>query len=126
MPKHTTTLLERINYRSTGWTEVMKRNMELLNDTLLKARNLLDVDDTNPLQQGDVLRFNGYIQKWQNVPGRNYFPSTTTSTTVTTTTTTTVTTTTVTVTTTTGPPATTTTTSTTTTTTTETTTTTTV
>lgn len=89
MPKHPETGLERIDFRQSGWTEVLKRNMELLNDALLYAEELLDVDDTFNLNGGDILRWNGYIQKFQNIPGSYYFPATTTSTTTSTTTTTT-------------------------------------
>lgn len=55
--------LETIKYGAHGWTEIMDRNARLLNDTLLKASNLLDVD-INSLSNNDVLYWN--TSKWSN------------------------------------------------------------
>lgn len=80
MGKHADTELERIEYGQTGFARVMTRNMNLLNDTLLKVQSMLDVDITS-LGDNDVLAWNATSEKFENIPWETAFPTTTTTTT---------------------------------------------
>lgn len=84
MPYHSDTQLERIDFRSTGWRQIMGRNMVRLNDTLLYVSGMLDVDLTS-LSDRDILQYNAGTSKFENVSYDSIFPSTTTTSTTTTT-----------------------------------------
>lgn len=81
---HPETQLERLRYGSQSWSEIMRDNAQLLEDTLLKLSNLLDVDITS-LQDGDILWYNSSSGKFENVAYTTVFSTTTTSSTTTTT-----------------------------------------
>jgi hypothetical protein len=78
--------LRYADYGYTLWnTNVNNYNLTLLNNTLLKLRNLLDVDDSG-LTTGDALTYVASSQKWERRPlptGWHLITSTTTTTTTT-------------------------------------------
>jgi len=55
--------LETANYNMPGWEKIYNKNVELLNDTLLKVNALLDVD-VSTLQDGQVLTWDAGQSKW--------------------------------------------------------------
>ena len=89
MPKFTITELEKLNWSQQSWSEVMRRNMQLLEDTLLKVDAMLDVNLTS-LADNDILKWDETSGKFINVPFDNYFSTTTTTTSTSSTTTTTI------------------------------------
>jgi len=84
MPIHAESQLERLRYGAQSWSEVMRDNAQLLEDTLLQLSNLLDIEITS-LQDGDILWYNSISGKFENVAYTTVFSTTTTSSTTTTT-----------------------------------------
>ena len=77
--RHTNTNLERISWGQKGYAKVMRKNINLLNDTLLYVDALLDVD-LSSLSDRDILQYNSSTQKFENVSYDTIFPSTTSTT----------------------------------------------
>ena len=63
MTIHSETKLEEYDYDLPGWVHVYNRNIDLLNDALLKARALLDVSD-GFVPDGGLLVWNATSSKW--------------------------------------------------------------
>lgn len=63
MTLYTDTKLETADYNLQNWEKIYNKNVELLNDVLLKINALLDVN-LNNLQDGDMLVWNSAQSKW--------------------------------------------------------------
>ncbi|WP_028320367.1 hypothetical protein [Desulfatiglans anilini] len=60
------TKLETADYGQPYWVAIYNKNVDLLNQKLLKISALLDVDATS-LADGAVLRWNSESAKWEAV-----------------------------------------------------------
>jgi len=57
--------LEKPDYGTPGWTAIYNKDIELLNDILLKIQSLLDVNPEN-LVDGTLLVWDSTASKWKS------------------------------------------------------------
>ncbi len=63
MTLYSDTKLETADYNLQNWEKIYNKNIELLNDNLLKLHALLDVN-VNNLKDGQILVWNTAQGKW--------------------------------------------------------------
>lgn len=66
MPRYSTTGFEKLSWSAQSWSEVMRKNAQLLEDTYLQLQNMLDVDITG-LTGNDLLQWEEASSKWKPV-----------------------------------------------------------